>query len=310
MNKKEMVNYVKEILKEQNIGRITLAKELGISEMLAREILAIAKWELEKEEQFPSEEEYALSYKIAIPPNAKVAILSDIHFPFHCNFSLEKALEKIKEFNPDIILLNGDIVDFYQLSTFSKNPNIRDVYKGIEYLKNFICELRKFRESIIYYRLGNHENRLFKYVWTKAQELSDIINIFNEKDLNVDKILYTQDYLYFHNPHSSLHIFHGHELRLSANLVYVAENLLRKYKTNIIISHYHTVQKTISNILINGEYYPIGAWVVGALCKRPLYGINNHQLQNGFALLKTFQDYTFEVLNYIILPNLKKVILA
>jgi len=46
----------------------------------------------------------------------KLAVLSDIHVPYHSISALECALDKIYEEKPDAILLNGDTVDFYGLS--------------------------------------------------------------------------------------------------------------------------------------------------------------------------------------------------
>ena len=61
---------------------------------------------------------YVLNHK-------RIAILSDIHIPFHDRDSLYLALTWVKNFGPDCIVLNGDIIDCYQLSNFQKDPEER-----------------------------------------------------------------------------------------------------------------------------------------------------------------------------------------
>ena len=53
----------------------------------------------------------------------KILVLSDIHFPYHNVKALRAAIAYgIKE-GVDCIILNGDILDFYGLSDFSKDPS-------------------------------------------------------------------------------------------------------------------------------------------------------------------------------------------
>ena len=51
-----------------------------------------------------------------------VAILNDIHFPYHDKQALETALEFLHKDRPDMILINGDLLDFHSLSRFVKDP--------------------------------------------------------------------------------------------------------------------------------------------------------------------------------------------
>ena len=61
-----------------------------------------------------------------LPKNAnKMLLLSDIHFPYHDLEALNASLEYGVNMDMNTILLNGDILDCYQQSRFSKDPRTR-----------------------------------------------------------------------------------------------------------------------------------------------------------------------------------------
>jgi hypothetical protein len=51
----------------------------------------------------------------------KVAVISDIHLPYHDRYALVTALREIKDIGVDAIYINGDLMDAYQLSRHEKN---------------------------------------------------------------------------------------------------------------------------------------------------------------------------------------------
>ena len=71
---------------------------------------------------FEKPREYT-TLKIPKAPNGyKVLIVNDTQIPFQDVRTLE-AVEKFwADFQPDLELYNGDIMDFYSISTFDKNP--------------------------------------------------------------------------------------------------------------------------------------------------------------------------------------------
>lgn len=92
-------------------------------------------------------------------------VLSDIHIPFQDVLSVETALEYADQIKPDIIVILGDLIDFYQISDFVKNPRERDTKTEIEMTRKFLTELRRrFPSADIYYKEGNHEKRLERYI--------------------------------------------------------------------------------------------------------------------------------------------------
>ena len=49
-------------------------------------------------------------------------VINDIHFPYQDDKALQLTLKIIKAYQPDIIFINGDAMDFYAISKFSKEP--------------------------------------------------------------------------------------------------------------------------------------------------------------------------------------------
>ena len=88
----------------------------------------------------------------------RIGILSDIHIPYHDLDSLHIALEEFKKVEIDTLVLNGDIIDCYQLSRWEKDPNKRNHAYEMELLTIFFDDLTKmFPKVELVYKLGNHD---------------------------------------------------------------------------------------------------------------------------------------------------------
>lgn len=90
----------------------------------------------------------------------RALILGDIHLPFQDNEALELALEYGEEYNPDLILLNGDVFDFYQLSHFRKDPTVANFKTELSAGRKLFARLRHvFPKVRTVFRYGNHDRR-------------------------------------------------------------------------------------------------------------------------------------------------------
>ncbi len=142
----------------------------------------------------------------------RVLSLSDAHVPFHEQRALEAAVAYGKKQKPDVVLINGDWADFYNVSRFEKDPKLRDLRTELETVKESLIWLRsQFRKSRIIYKLGNHEERYDKYIWNRAAELWNIENVqihnlLDFENLGIERV---DD-----NPvmAGALPVLHGHEL--------------------------------------------------------------------------------------------------
>lgn len=88
----------------------------------------------------------------------KFIVLSDIHFPYQDDKAL-KAVYKFLEQHPvDTIILNGDILDFYDVSSFDKDPErVNSLQKEIDLAQKFFKKLRQLAPNArIVFIKGNH----------------------------------------------------------------------------------------------------------------------------------------------------------
>jgi hypothetical protein len=222
-------------------------------------------------------------------------ILSDQHFPYHDvranNVALEHAVGH-KKIN--FIFINGDGLDFYQLSRFMKDPRKRslndEIWGWIEYL-NILQSV--FPGTKIYWKLGNHEARLEKYLFVKAPELLDmqefkLSEILKARGVEGVEIIEKQ-IVYA----GRLPFVHGTEFQASANSpVNPARGLALKAFSSAVVSHHHR-SSAHSETDINGK---LMSWYsIGCLCGlHPEYAQIN-KWNHGFSYIQTDGlDFEFE----------------
>lgn len=195
-------------------------------------------------------------------------VLSDIHFPYHDLQALNTALAYGMEKEVDSILLNGDILDIYQFSKYVNNPSRMTVKEEIEIMRQFMTVLRtNFPAAEIVWKLGNHEERMARWLLNKARELYDWDEWRLEKLVDENQFHYTcvsdKRIVYV----GDFPIGHGHEWNISNTTVFPARNLWFKSKESCAIGHVHksstyvgkTVNRTFQKVYTTGclsQLYP------------------------------------------------------
>ena len=226
----------------------------------------------------------------------KLAVLSDIHIPYHSLSALGAALDFIQVEKPDAILLNGDILDFYQLSRFGKDPRKRSVAHELQAAREFLDVLAQFGAKI-YYKIGNHEERYQHYLMAKAPELLgmqqfELQHLLGLHDRGIEligdkRIIKAND----------LNIVHGHEFGQSIfSPVNVARGLFLRGKVSAMQGHNHAVSEhTESNM--NGDI--VTTWSLGCLCElNPAY-LPINKWAHGLAIVDLSDNgKDFHVRNY------------
>jgi predicted phosphodiesterase len=225
----------------------------------------------------------------------RLAVLSDIHVPYHSIEAVTAALDKIKEEKPDAILLNGDTVDFYGLSRFQKDPRKRSVAHELQALNEFLDVLQQFEAKIIY-KLGNHDERYEHYLQHKAPELLSIPefrfeNLLKAKERGMEVI--GEKRIIKAN---KLNIIHGHEYPSVFSPVNIARGLYMKGKVSAMQGHNHQVSEHTETDM-NGEI--VTTWSLGCLCElNPAYMPLN-RWGHGMAIVDLSDNAKdFEVRNY------------
>lgn len=240
---------------------------------------------------------------------SNVLILADIHLPYHDSNALEIALIEGKKSNVDTVLLNGDIIDCYQLSDFDRDPSKDGVQMEIEILCHLIKDIKNFLPGAkIIYKIGNHEERWERQILRKAPaiwgfecfELPNLIKIeylrLIGEPLDIDFVNHKR--LIFLG---LLSVVHGHEWRESTfSPVNPARGYYMRAKASVLGGDKHQTSEHITRD-IKGR--TIGAWSIGCLCDlSPRYmPLNNWNL--GFARVEVFEDGSFEVHNHKIIQG-------
>lgn len=213
----------------------------------------------------------------------KVLLLSDIHFPYQDNEALTTALKYGQKEEVDAIFINGDLMDFYQLSFHEKDPRVTSISDELEATRKFFDGLNKaFPNTLIYYIPGNHEARLERYLRVKAPELLDV------QEFRIDVLLKLGEKGILYLEHGTkcyfgkLLVEHGDKMKGSGG-VNPARSLFAKLKRHAICGHFHRTSEATEKVY-DGDV--VVTYSTGCLCElEPRYmEVNNHN--HGFALVE------------------------
>jgi len=272
---------------EGKMGSARKYKSVKSSEFYKEEHRPMNPWKLPE-----SEESKYLPFVIKAK---RLAVLSDIHVPYHSIEALTAAFDMISKEKPDAILLNGDTIDFYGLSRFMKDPRKRSVAHELQACNELLDVLQQFNAKI-YYKLGNHDERYEHYLMHKAPELLGIPefkfeNLLKAKERGMEVI--GEKRIIKAN---KLNIIHGHEYPSVFSPVNIARGLYMKGKVSAMQGHNHqTSSHTESDM--NGEI--VTTWSLGCLCElNPAYMPLN-KWSHGFAMVDLPENgKEFHVRNY------------
>lgn len=173
---------------------------------------------------------------------SKAMYVSDIHIPFNDIQATEQFFVALKREKPDMLVLGGDLVDFFNISTHVKGRYpMPSIDEEIDAAKKFLARLRKTaKHAKIYWLEGNHENRLERYICSNALELGVL------SSLTIPEMFDLQKFDIEYVPDTKLLVWnnilfrHGHEMMGQSG---VPGNNARKalgiYGMNYIQGHVH-----------------------------------------------------------------------
>lgn len=104
----------------------------------------------------------------------KVLVLSDLHIPFHKD---KEIIDIVKEHsNVNLIILAGDILDCFSVSTFPKEMHI-PLYEELKIASSFLKKIDRLKPNTkkIVFR-GNHEFRFKRYLAKFQSEFSPLVS--------------------------------------------------------------------------------------------------------------------------------------
>jgi UDP-2,3-diacylglucosamine pyrophosphatase LpxH len=167
----------------------------------------------------------------------RVHVVPDLHYPFQDDDAVHAIMDAAR--GAQTIVLIGDGVDCYSISSFDRDP-ARKVTLQSEadaYRVGFLEPLRQANpHARIIQILGNHENRLIKFLRKKAPELHDMRSLSWRSILHADAI--GMEIV----PSSGLLLFghrlkHGDKVRSGAGLTARAE--MEDHRCDGVSAHTH-----------------------------------------------------------------------
>lgn len=233
-----------------------------------------------------------------------ILFISDLHIPYHDVTALSTAIDFGKKNNINTIFINGDILDFYQISRFTNVQRKRSVREELEAANEVLDVLnREFPGVPIYLLKGNHDMRLELYLAVKAPELLDmpeykLENLLHAKHHNL-VVLDDTTLVKI----GKLSVTHGHLLiRGIFAPVNAARGAFMKAKASVMISHVHKVSSH-TETTINGK--TIACYSTGCMCElNPDYTPFANNYSHGFAHITVEQSGNYRVRNVQIIDGL------
>lgn len=282
-------------LNNPNIGRKALIKEYGLSHHEARYIAWIMK---------NGKKIYYHDLKTS-PESGKTqkaGVLPDIHFPYHDRKALDIAIDYCTKIGVDVLIIQGDGVDCYQISPWKTDPQRPIFAKEVEITKPLIQEIGEyFKDQEKIWIEGNHELRLRNLLWSKAKELAGLEALTIPEIYQLPRVGFN----YVSNLEllqsglepfkiANLFILHGHEIKISSGAVNFAKLHYDKNPVTQVNAHHHQTQEYIIRKM---DLKVDGSWVMGCLCDlNPDFAPAN-RWNSGFGIVEWGPDGYFEVRN-------------
>ena len=105
------------------------------------------------------------------------AVISDTH-GLHCDGFVRRVfMDTLARVQPEIVVLNGDMLDLPEFSRFTRDPRTFDVLGEIRWLHAFLRDVREAApDAEIRYTEGNHEHRLLRHLAEATPALQTILS--------------------------------------------------------------------------------------------------------------------------------------
>lgn len=185
-------------------------------------------------------------------------IISDIHSPYHDVTALRSALALIDSMQPDLVVINGDLPDFFGISSHNKTMERLDsLQHELDMADDIRRAIRKAApNATIRENEGNHDSRLRTFVRSRARELSSLrclapenLSAWTELDIHPHGgagFLIQPGFL----------IKHGNVVRGEAGAS--ARGEMKRYKVSGITGHVHRLAQATEDGYKRLEWYEGG----------------------------------------------------
>lgn len=229
-------------------------------------------------------------------PNSitNLTVIADLHSIHLDHRILQSLLKKVKD--KTALLINGDLLDSESLSRHLKGHNLIEYEKELEICHQILKGLKE-EFNHVYFKEGNHDFWLERYLLTNARE------IFRLRGLTVKELLRCGELgiEHIHNlkwiKYGDLDICHGHEFPGFGMGKYPATGLIDKWQrfkknvdVKVMCSHSHRADKGMSKKSVDGKF-GLG-WVTPAMCRKGAHYAPYAGWDNGWAELENSDGFT------------------
>lgn len=223
-------------------------------------------------------------------------VIGDMHFPKHCQKTIDIFLEVVRELSPSKIILNGDTIDMLAVSRYPKD--IRHTYSLLDERKayhGFIDDLfsvADYDAEVLEVNANHSGNdvtgRWWRYLSERISELASLPEI--REILSYEKIFlgdYSDDIklVDYANITEDFIVLHGDVVRKNGG--YSARGMLDKFNISLMHNHTHRFGSTAQRIpgIANRKDKQIFAWENACACDlNPIYA-SAPNWQNGFSII-------------------------
>lgn len=223
----------------------------------------------------------------------KWLLVNDLHIPFHDAKALTRVLDIGLDDGCEHFALNGDGLDFHQISKYERDIKSLNVLDEIRMGQGIFSQIGKRFPGRKVMKVGNHDHRHDKFLMNAVPELacSDKLRLAEFLELGAmgyEVIANTQQYMI-----GDLPIYHGHELGFGiGNPALFARNVFRLLQSSLLVGHGHS-SHTVTETLAGRQHT---VYFVGHLGQRQNYRPVTNQTQ-GYAILTVHKDGTTTVEN-------------
>lgn len=166
----------------------------------------------------------------------KVLFLTDTHSPYHSKEAYNLIEKVVREVLFDEVVVGGDFPDFYSISAHSKNPSRAGKFEEEVAVTNMLLRrVESWGFAKKHYVMGNHEDRLDRYIQDRAPEMDGIVSCDGLLQLTKHKWLITP-----YKDHTMIgRLYVTHDVGKAGPTA--VKDALNSYQDNIVINHLHRI---------------------------------------------------------------------
>lgn len=164
----------------------------------------------------------------------RMLFIPDCHVPYHDVLAFELMMKVAKDFKPDHVVILGDFIDMYSVSSHDKNPKrVSQMNDEVVKANEELWRIKGLGAKNNVFIAGNHEDRLNRYLIQKAPSLYDSISI--PSVLGLDKVGF--EYVPYRSHYQLGKIYITHDTGKAG--VYSHKQALDAFHRSIVIGHTH-----------------------------------------------------------------------